>query len=123
MKRCGICGSDLHMSEEPAYHSRAGDVFGDEFAGEVGAVGAGITGIRMGDPVSVVPLKSCGHCPTCLAGEPAWCTAMELQRGGYAEYAAVNQRQCVVLPRAYSFADGAIAEPLAVACTAWRCQE
>lgn len=115
VKRCGICGSDLHMSEEAAYGSRAGDVFGHEFAGEVVALGHNVQGIRAGDSVSVVPLRSCGHCPTCLAGEPAWCAGMALQGGGYAEYAAVNQRQCVVLPRTYSFADGALAEPLAVA--------
>ncbi len=115
VRRCGICGSDLHMSEEPAYGSRSGDVFGHEFAGEVIALGPAVQGVRMGDPVSVVPLRSCGGCPSCLAGEPAWCKEMALQGGGYAQYAAVNHRQCVVLPRSFSFADGALAEPLAVA--------
>jgi (R,R)-butanediol dehydrogenase/meso-butanediol dehydrogenase/diacetyl reductase len=71
--------------------------------------------IAMGDLVSVVPLKSCGHCPTCLAGEPAWCPQMALQGGGYAQYAATNERQCVILPKSASIADGAIVEPLAVA--------
>jgi len=115
VKRCGICGSDLHMSEEPAYGSRPGEVFGHEFAGEVIARGPKVQDLRIGDPVSVVPLRSCGRCPSCLAGEPAWCSEMSLQGGGYAQYAAVNERQCVRLPRSFSFADGALAEPLAVA--------
>jgi (R,R)-butanediol dehydrogenase/meso-butanediol dehydrogenase/diacetyl reductase len=113
--RCGICGSDLHMTEDSAFGVAAGSVLGHEFAGEVVAVGSGVERIAMGDLVSVVPIASCGHCPTCLAGEPAWCTQMALQGGGYAQYAATNERQCVVLPKSASIADGAIVEPLAVA--------
>lgn len=113
--RCGICGSDLHMAEDPAFGKVAGDVFGHEFAGEVVALGKGVDRIRVGDHVSVVPLASCGHCSSCRAGEPAWCAQMQLQGGGYAEYAVTNSRQCVVLPGSASMADGAIVEPLAVA--------
>jgi (R,R)-butanediol dehydrogenase/meso-butanediol dehydrogenase/diacetyl reductase len=113
--RCGICGSDLHMSEDPAFGCRPGDVLGHEFAGEVVAIGKGVERVRTGDLVSVVPLKSCGHCPSCLAGEPAWCPQMALEGGGYAEYAMTSERQCVLLPRSASLADGAIVEPLAVA--------
>jgi (R,R)-butanediol dehydrogenase/meso-butanediol dehydrogenase/diacetyl reductase len=113
--RCGICGSDLHMSEDAAFGSRPGEVFGHEFAGEVVAVGRGVERIRTGDLVSVVPLKSCGRCPSCLAGEPAWCAEMALEGGGYAEFARTSARQCVLLPGGASLADGAIIEPLAVA--------
>jgi len=113
--RCGICGSDLHMSEDAAFGKVPGDVFGHEFAGEVVALGKDVEGVRMGDLVSVVPLKSCGHCPSCLSGEPAWCAQMNLQGGGYSEYASTAARQCVVLPKTASLADGAIVEPMAVA--------
>lgn len=30
--RCGICGSDLHMTEDAAYGCKHGDVLGHEFA-------------------------------------------------------------------------------------------
>jgi (R,R)-butanediol dehydrogenase/meso-butanediol dehydrogenase/diacetyl reductase len=113
--RCGICGSDLHMSEDPAFGSKPGTVFGHEFAGEVIALGRDVERLRTGDLVSVVPLKSCGHCPTCLAGEPAWCIEMALESGGYAEFAKTSERQCVRLPGSTSLSDGAIIEPLAVA--------
>ena len=113
--RCGICGSDLHMTEDAAYGRGAGDVLGHEFAGEVVALGRGVEGLATGDLVSVIPLASCGQCVTCLAGEPAWCEHFGLQGGGYAEYAVTRPNQCVILPQSASLADGAIIEPLAVA--------
>jgi (R,R)-butanediol dehydrogenase / meso-butanediol dehydrogenase / diacetyl reductase len=113
--RCGICGSDLHMTEDPAYDKGAGDVLGHEFAGEVVALGKGVEGLKLGDLVSVIPLKSCGHCASCQSGEVAWCDQFGLQGGGYAEYAITRPNQCIKLPKSASLADGAIIEPLAVA--------
>jgi (R,R)-butanediol dehydrogenase/meso-butanediol dehydrogenase/diacetyl reductase len=113
--RCGICGSDLHMTEDAGYGMKAGDVLGHEFAGEVVALGKGVEGIRTGDLVSVIPLKSCGQCAACKAGDLAWCDKFGLQGGGYAEYALTRPNQCVILPRSLSLSDGAIVEPLAVA--------
>jgi (R,R)-butanediol dehydrogenase/meso-butanediol dehydrogenase/diacetyl reductase len=113
--RCGICGSDLHMTHDPAYGKVAGDVLGHEFAGEVVALGRGTGGVAPGDLVSVIPLRSCGACAACRAGEVAWCDRFGLQGGGYAEYAVTRPNQCVMLPRSASLADGAIIEPLAVA--------
>lgn len=113
--RCGICGSDLHMTEDPVYGKGAGDVLGHEFAGEVVALGKGTSGVALGDVVSVIPLKSCGACAACRAGDVAWCDQFGLQGGGYAEYAVTRPNQCIVLPRSASLADGAIVEPLAVA--------
>jgi len=113
--RCGICGSDLHMTEDPAFGKAAGDVLGHEFAGEVVALGKGTTGVAVGDLVSVIPLTSCGECAACRAGEVAWCAQFGLQGGGYAEFAVTRPNQCVVLPQSASLADGAIIEPLAVA--------
>jgi (R,R)-butanediol dehydrogenase/meso-butanediol dehydrogenase/diacetyl reductase len=113
--RCGICGSDLHMTEDAAYGIVPGAILGHEFAGEVVALGKNAEGLATGDLVSVVPLRSCGRCETCLAGEPAWCASFGLQGGGYAEYALTRPNQCVTLPKSASLADGAIIEPLAVA--------
>jgi (R,R)-butanediol dehydrogenase / meso-butanediol dehydrogenase / diacetyl reductase len=113
--RCGICGSDLHMTEDPAYGKGSGDVLGHEFAGEVVALGKGTEGLALGDLVSVIPLKSCGQCASCQSGEVAWCDQFGLQGGGYAEYAITKPNQCVKLPKSASLADGAIIEPLAVA--------
>jgi (R,R)-butanediol dehydrogenase/meso-butanediol dehydrogenase/diacetyl reductase len=113
--RCGICGSDLHMTEDPAYGQGAGSILGHEFAGEVVELGKGVEGLVKGDLVAVSPLKSCGACPACLAGNVSWCDRFGLQGGGYAEYALTMPNQCVKLPKSASLADGAIIEPLAVA--------
>ena len=113
--RCGICGSDLHMTEDPAYGCRPGDVLGHEFAGEVVSLGREVEGLRTGELVSVIPLRSCGHCEHCRKGEVQWCAHFGLQGGGYAEYALTRPNQCVKLPDGLTLADGAIIEPLAVA--------
>ena len=113
--RCGICGSDLHMTEDAAYGCKHGDVLGHEFAGEVVGLGREAEGLKIGDLVSVIPLMSCGHCEHCRKGEVQWCAKFGLQGGGYAEYALTRPNQCVKLPVDVSLADGAIIEPLAVA--------
>lgn len=113
--RCGICGSDLHMTEDPAFGLKPGDVLGHEFAGEVVALGKGVDGLAAGDLVAVIPLASCGQCEACRAGEVAWCESFALQGGGYAEYAVTRPNQCIKLPKSAGLADGAIIEPLAVA--------
>ena len=67
--RCGICGSDLHMTREPAFGTRPGAVLGHEFAGRVIERGAAVQGLKVGDRVAVAPVRGCGRCPSCRAGE------------------------------------------------------
>ncbi|NTT88050.1 zinc-dependent alcohol dehydrogenase [Tabrizicola fusiformis] len=113
---CGICGSDLHITEDPApFGIGAGFVLGHEISGEVVATGADVRDLKPGDAVAVVPMRGCGRCPRCLAGDPARCPELVLIGGGYAEYVTVAARQCRVLPPDIALADGALAEPLSVA--------
>ncbi|MWV27210.1 alcohol dehydrogenase catalytic domain-containing protein [Aurantiacibacter rhizosphaerae] len=113
--RCGICGSDLHMTQDAAYGCQHGDILGHEFAGEVVGLGKDTAGHKVGDLVSVIPLKSCGKCDHCRKGAVQWCEGFGLQGGGYAQYAVTRPNQCVPLPSDLTLADGAIIEPLAVA--------
>ena len=113
--RCGICGSDLHMTHDPVFGVQPGAVLGHEFAGEIVEVGREVTGLKVGDRVAAAPVRGCGRCSSCLAGEPAWCQKMLLQGGGYAEFVTATERQCLKLPASTSIADGALVEPLAVA--------
>lgn len=113
--RCGICGSDLHMTREPALGIRPGAVLGHEFSGEILELGSAATGFKVGDRVAVAPVRGCGQCLSCQSGEPAWCDSMLLQGGGYAELAVAADRQCLKLPGLASVEDGALVEPLAVA--------
>lgn len=113
---CGICGSDLHITEDPKpFGIGAGFVLGHEISGEVVALGAEVTGLALGDRVAVVPMRGCGRCDRCQAGDPARCPQMQLIGGGYAEHVTVAARQCARLPDGVALADAALAEPLSVA--------
>lgn len=118
--RCGICSSDLHMTEGHGFTLPPGAVPGHEFSGEVVALGKGVTHVAVGDLVSVLPALSCGRCRSCLGGMPFACElgsrtlGVGPTWGGYAEYAVAGGRWCVGLPSGLSMDDGALIEPLAV---------
>jgi (R,R)-butanediol dehydrogenase/meso-butanediol dehydrogenase/diacetyl reductase len=118
--RCGICGSDLHMTEGPNSILPPGAVLGHEFAGEVVARGAAVDHLKLGDRVTALPMSGCGHCATCLEGKPQWCSSFQWTAGGYAEYVLAEARSCLKLPSSLSLADGALVEPMAVALHAVR---
>jgi (R,R)-butanediol dehydrogenase/meso-butanediol dehydrogenase/diacetyl reductase len=112
--RCGICGSDLHMTEDAFFRVPANTVLGHEYCGEVYAVGEDVQSIKVGDRIAVFPVRSCGHCVSCMEGNPVWCARMQLEGGGYAQYSLADERQCIRLPNTFSLEDGALIEPLAV---------
>ena len=123
--RCGICGSDLHMAKGHLGGFGDGVVPGHEFAGEVVALGSGVSKLKTGDRVSVLPLITCGQCADCLAGDPVGCRRGRMMGvreidGGYAQYAIADANWCVKLPESLSLADGALVEPLAVSLRAVR---
>src|SRR6476619_7043944 len=68
-----ICRSDMSIyNGNPlvARQSGATDLVipGHEPAGDVAAVGAGVTAVRQGDRVAVYLAFGCGHCEYCLSG-------------------------------------------------------
>jgi (R,R)-butanediol dehydrogenase/meso-butanediol dehydrogenase/diacetyl reductase len=112
--RCGICGSDLHLTGHPDHLAPSGTVLGHEYAGEVVAVGSAVTDLAEKDRVTVLPVSACGKCASCLSGEPAWCAERAIDGGGYGQYALTRARQCLKLPATVSLEDGALVEPLSV---------
>jgi (R,R)-butanediol dehydrogenase/meso-butanediol dehydrogenase/diacetyl reductase len=112
--RCGICGSDLHITEDPIFGAKSGMVLGHEYSGRVAALGKGVDQVKVGDHVAVFPVHGCGKCATCLAGVPAWCTQMRIDGGGYGQYSLAEQHQLIKLPRTLALEDGALVEPMAV---------
>lgn len=113
--RCGICGSDLHISEDPIFGVPAGVVLGHEYSGEVVAVGREVKKIKAGDRIAAFPLESCGACGACLSGDPANCQVrFNVGGGGYGQFSKVEEHQCVRMPSGVSLEDGALVEPLAV---------
>jgi len=127
---CGICGTDLHeyamgpivIPAEPHRLNRSvlPQILGHEFSGEIVAVGAGVTGLKEGQRVSVMPLLSCGTCYYCRRGLNHLCVRMacvglSYAWGGIADLAVVPASHVTVLPDAVSDLQGALVEPAAVA--------
>ncbi|MFI7608596.1 NAD(P)-dependent alcohol dehydrogenase [Micromonospora sp. NPDC049366] len=67
----GICQTDAH-ARNGHMPVRQPIVLGHEGAGVVEQVGPDVTDLRPGDHV-VLSFQSCGVCPQCLAGHPAYC--------------------------------------------------
>jgi 2-desacetyl-2-hydroxyethyl bacteriochlorophyllide A dehydrogenase len=113
--RCGICGTDLHMTSGHGWDFPTGSVLGHEYAGEVVAVGSAVARFRIGDRVSGMARAGCGACEACFRGMPLLCaTAVGAGMGGFGEYLRLPERAAVALPQTLSIADGALVEPLAV---------
>jgi len=115
VRACGICGSDLKA------HSAlpAGTVMGHEFCGEVVGIGTAVDDTwREGMHAAAMPLRGCGRCKWCQAGEVAHCERADLigvggSAGGFSEMVRVDASETVALPA--SVAEfGALVEPLAV---------
>lgn len=116
---CGICGTDVHI-----YHGDKGSaqvtppvVLGHELAGTVEKIGEKVTALKVGDHVTVDPNIYCGKCHYCQIGKKQLCDnlyAIGVNRnGGFAEYCAVPESQCYLLPPDVPLRYGAMVEPLA----------
>src|SRR3954447_16173837 len=112
--RCGVCGTDLAMTDGSGQVYESDSVIGHEFAGEVVATGTRVTGLKVGDRITALPYAGCGHCATCLAGRPNFCAQFRGVAGGFGQYLATPERVTVKLPSTLTLADGALIEPLAV---------
>lgn len=112
--RCGICGTDLHMTEGHAWQFPAGTVPGHEYAGEVVALGKGVEHVRIGDRITALPSLSCGQCIAAEHGNNVLCQHRGGVLGGFAELMTVPVEVALKLPSALSLADGALIEPMAV---------
>ena len=94
---------------------------GADGAGIISAVGAGVTQFQIGDRVVINSNLSDGVCAACVAGQDNLCVNWgllgETQRGTYAEYVVVADRNVLKLPDDFPF-DRAAAAAL-VFLTAW----
>ena len=118
VRGCGICGTDLHF-----YHGSIPGASsvppGHEYAGEIAALGEGVSGFETGQRVVIEPVRYCGQCAYCRTGQYQICRKRQLGGatvpGAMAEYVPVPVYGLYPLPEALDFELGALAEPLAVA--------
>jgi NADPH:quinone reductase-like Zn-dependent oxidoreductase len=97
-------------------------LLGADVAGTVDALGAGVTGVAVGDEIIVNPGHSCGRCRECLSGRDNLCRHFELmgedRPGGYAEKIVVPAVNVVPRPASLTVVEGA-ATPVTF-LTAWQ---
>lgn len=100
----GVCRTDLHILEGQ-WSDKSGVVLpytiGHENAGWVQEVGQAVTNVKVGDPVILHPLVTCGLCRACRAGDDVHCMNSAFPGidtdGGYAEYLKTTARSVVAL--------------------------
>tara|TARA_R110002153_G_scaffold47696_8_gene134613 strand:+ start:4414 stop:5439 length:1026 start_codon:yes stop_codon:yes gene_type:complete len=117
----GICGTDMHI-----YHGvmdqrvSIPQTIGHEISGVVAEIGKGVDGFTVGDKVVVRPLDWCGNCPTCDAGLTHICQNLKFMGidtpGAFQSSWTVKARTLHKLPANVDLKQGALIEPLSVAC-------
>ena len=104
---CGVCRTDLHLSEGDLVPRRPLVVPGHEIVGVVDELGPATTLFSLGDRVGAAWLaKTCGTCRYCLADKENLClsptfTGWDVD-GGYAQFVVVNEAYVYHLPEGFS---------------------
>jgi L-iditol 2-dehydrogenase len=119
----GICGSELHGFKIHAERRTPPLILGHEFAGEVLALGDGVTGYRPGDRVAVNSTISCGTCDACVDGDPHVCQTAEVfgtkRPGAFADQVAVPTSTLLPMPKNVTPLQASLMEPLGNGVHAW----
>lgn len=116
----GVCGSDVHGYRGVNDRRAPGVVMGHEVSGTIDRAGPGVDAARIGQPVVVNPLLSCGSCAMCSAGRDNLCPDKALVGcvphldGGFADQLLVPATSAVPFIGAAPLLWGAFVEPLAV---------
>jgi len=116
----GICGTDLHILHgDMDSRVKPPCVLGHEMSGLIADVGSHVSGWGAGDPVTVMPLAWCGHCPACRAGHPWLCRDLVFlgidAPGSLQNSWTVPAAALVRLPPTLRLDHAALVEPTAVA--------
>ncbi|MHA1983766.1 MAG: zinc-dependent alcohol dehydrogenase, partial [Candidatus Hodarchaeales archaeon] len=122
--RIGLCGSDIHV-----YHGKHPYVTsypitqGHEVSGKVEKVGLSVTDFKKGDKITLQPQEVCGKCFPCRNDKYHCCENLRVlgfqTTGAASQYFVCDSKKLVKLPHEFSYEEGAMIEPLAVACHAF----
>jgi len=111
IKASGLCFTDVHFTEGVMAHEFP-FVLGHEPAGEIVAIGEGVTTRAVGDRVGVPwDQASCGRCEWCARSKPVFCaqsvaTGVQLP-GGHAEYMLAYADATMLLPDGLAYEQAA----------------
>jgi L-iditol 2-dehydrogenase len=119
VRRIGVCGSDVHVRHGKHPFTPYPVVQGHEFSGVIESVGRGVAKWKPGLKVTATPQEVCGRCAPCRRGDYHICDVLKVrgfQAPGCAqEYFVTEADKIVPLPDSFTFEQGALVEPVAVA--------
>lgn len=109
---CAVCRTDLHVIEGDLPRHTLPIIPGHQIVGTVDALGAGVSGWRVGDRAGAAWLRgTCGRCDFCTSGRENLCPHSRYtgyhEHGGYAEYAVVPADFAYAIPAAFTDVDAA----------------
>ncbi len=120
----GICGSDIHVYHGKHPFTSYPVTQGHEVSGLIEKLGEGVTGLTIGQKVTIQPQVVCGQCYPCRHGKYNLCKSLKVMgfqtTGVASHYFAVDAKKVTPLPETMSLEEGAMIEPLAVAVHAVR---
>ncbi|MBG6238266.1 alcohol dehydrogenase [Mycetocola sp. CAN_C7] len=98
----GLCRSDVHAWAGHDSGIRLPHVPGHELVGRIHEIGAGVSGLRIGQRVTVPFVCACGNCPECESGNGQVCRNQTqpgfTHWGSFAEYVAIRNAVVNVIP-------------------------
>lgn len=120
---CGVCGTDLHVLHD-TFRNYPPVILGHECAGTVVAVGQHVSGVTVGDRVTILGATAvtCGGCRFCRSGHFIFCTSRRGMghgvNGGFARFVVVRPDQLYRIPDDFTLEEAALSEPFAAAVQA-----
>lgn len=116
VRRCGLCGTDIHIWKGHYSADKLPLIPGHEFSGHVVRVGAAAGDIALGTAVTADINVGCGRCFYCRKNEVLNCSTMAQigihVDGALAEYVKVPASHLVPIPRRTPVEQGALVEPV-----------
>ncbi len=124
----GICGTDLHILQDPPLHpAKKNNILGHEFTGEIVELGDEVLGFSVGERVLIDPHPGCGVCDECRRGYPDNCIPLYetceepghpdtigiFSPGAYTNYVIVPRQSLYKIDPKVPIKIAALAEPLA----------
>ena len=112
VRACGVCRTDLHLTEGDLEPRRPQVTPGHEVVGIVDRLGPGSTRWHEGDRIGVPWLAhTCGTCNFCVTGRENLCvrprfTGWDLD-GGYAAYTVVDEAYAYAIPDVFDDVEAA----------------
>lgn len=102
--KTAICGTDVHIYDWNQWsieHVKPPMIIGHEYVGEIAQLGAGVTGLHVGQLVSGEGHITCGHCRNCHNGNIQWCkntSSVGVDRdGAFAEFVCIPASNVIII--------------------------